>query len=237
MLTKHFMDFLVTEPMPVELAKFMVHGGFSIPEPRGCAIALVDDEGHVAEVARYGISGQDAFMQKMPIWRNVPPFKAIRGGTPASIPITLILEIATKEGVEVQPDSWMKTLFLIPIMKHRVPFGAVALFYDKELVENPEFRIDLDNFSGLLCLSLQNLTLRGAVKRPTAGVLPVMTDRQSEILLLVARGFTNKEIASELSMTLATVKQEISRILTALDVKSRREAVAKAREAMASGEI
>lgn len=45
------------------------------------------------------------------------------------------------------------------------------------------------------------------------------------------------EIAPELATTLATVKREVSRILTVLNVSSRKEAVSKARAAMASGEI
>lgn len=45
------------------------------------------------------------------------------------------------------------------------------------------------------------------------------------------------EIAPELATTLATVKREVSRILTALDVSSRKEAVERARAALASDEI
>lgn len=237
MLTKHFINFLVNEPNPLELSKFLVHGGFSVPEPRGCAIALIDDEGNVDEVARYGIANPDAFMEKMPVWRNVPPFKAIRAGKPTVISVKTVMEMSAKEKIQVLPDDWMRTLVVIPIIMQRFPIGAVALFYDKELSKNPEFRIDLENFSGLTCMALQSLKLRGMLETNTPKLLPVMTDRQTQILLLIARGFTNKEIASELAMTVATVKQEVSRILTALDVSSRKEAVNKARAAMASGEI
>lgn len=237
MLTKHFLNFLVNEPNPVELSKFVVHGGFSVPEPRGCAIALIDDEGNVDEVARYGIANPDALIEKMPVWRNVPPFKAIRAGKPTVMSVKTVVEMSAKEKIQVIPDDWMRTLLVIPIMKQRFPIGAVALFYDKELSQNPEFRIDLETFSGLTCMALQSLKLRRMLETNAPKLLPVMTDRQTQILLLIARGFTNKEIASELAMTLASVKQEVSRILSALDVSSRKEAVSKARLAMASGEI
>jgi DNA-binding CsgD family transcriptional regulator len=237
MLTKYFMEFLATEPNAIELAKFMVHGGFSEPEPRGAAVALIDDEGHVEEIARYGLTGTDSFVQKIPLWKDVPPFSAIRSGKPATLAAHSVIEASTKENLQIQPDSWMKSIFVIPVMKQRIPFGAVVLFYDRELPQNPQFRIDVQHFSGLTCLALQNLKLIRGLEKPKVKLLPVMTDRQKQILLLVARGFTNKEIASEKSMTLATVKQEISRILTALDVSSRKEAVEKAREALASGEL
>lgn len=237
MLTKHYLEFLATEPKAIDLARFMAHGGFSEPEPRGVAIALIDDDGHVEEVARYGLTATDSFVGKMPLWKNLPPFIAIRSGKPTIVSVEDVIQASTIEKIQFQPDPWIKSIFVIPVMKQRVPFGAVALFYDRELPQNPQFRIDLQHFSGLTCLALQHLKLVRVLDKPEVKLLPVMTDRQKQILLLVARGFTNKEIASEKSMTLATVKQEVSRILNALDVSSRKEAVERARDALASGEL
>jgi DNA-binding NarL/FixJ family response regulator len=55
----------------------------------------------------------------------------------------------------------------------------------------------------------------------------VLSDRESEILDLVAEGLRNKEIASRLSIAEKTVKNHVSNILKALQVNSRTEAAMK----------
>jgi DNA-binding NarL/FixJ family response regulator len=63
-------------------------------------------------------------------------------------------------------------------------------------------------------------------------VLPgdILTDREIEILKLVARGLSNKEIALRLSLTEGTVKNYVSGILQKLGVQDRTQAALKARE-------
>ena len=58
--------------------------------------------------------------------------------------------------------------------------------------------------------------------------LYVLSERESEILDLVAQGMRNKEIASKLSIAEKTVKNHVSNILKALQVNSRTEAAMKA---------
>jgi len=58
--------------------------------------------------------------------------------------------------------------------------------------------------------------------------LYVLSDRESEILDLVAEGMRNKEIANKLSIAEKTVKNHVSNILKALQVNSRTEAAMKA---------
>jgi two-component system, NarL family, nitrate/nitrite response regulator NarL len=56
-----------------------------------------------------------------------------------------------------------------------------------------------------------------------------LTERESEIAELVARGLSNKAIASRLSIELATVKNHVHSVLEKLKVHSRGEAAAKLR--------
>lgn len=58
--------------------------------------------------------------------------------------------------------------------------------------------------------------------------LYVLSDRETEILELIAKGMRNKEIASELHIAEKTVKNHVSNILKALQVNSRTEAAMKA---------
>ncbi len=55
-----------------------------------------------------------------------------------------------------------------------------------------------------------------------------LTDREIEVLQLIARWQTNQEIACRLAYSTSTIKSYVQSILNKLGVKSRREAVAKA---------
>jgi DNA-binding NarL/FixJ family response regulator len=52
----------------------------------------------------------------------------------------------------------------------------------------------------------------------------VLTERETDVLRLLARGMANKEIAQELSIGEKTVKTHVSHILSKLDVQSRTQA-------------
>ena len=62
-----------------------------------------------------------------------------------------------------------------------------------------------------------------ADQAPVVPVQPIdpLTEREEEVLALVARGRTNAEIATELFMSVATVKTHVSRVLAKLDLNNR----------------
>lgn len=57
-----------------------------------------------------------------------------------------------------------------------------------------------------------------------------VTDREYEVLTLLAGGATNKEIARQLDVSPNTVKTHVARLYQKLEVERRTEAVHKARE-------
>jgi two-component system response regulator DegU len=69
------------------------------------------------------------------------------------------------------------------------------------------------------------------VEQPAATVLPsdtnIISAREQEVLQLMARGYTNREIAAQLFISEKTVKNHVSNILRKLDVSDRTQAVVK----------
>jgi LuxR family maltose regulon positive regulatory protein len=65
---------------------------------------------------------------------------------------------------------------------------------------------------------------------PSSPLIEPLTSRELEVLALLDRHLTNKEIAAELVISYGTVKTHTLNIYRKLDVRKRREAVAKAKE-------
>jgi LuxR family maltose regulon positive regulatory protein len=57
-----------------------------------------------------------------------------------------------------------------------------------------------------------------------------LTSRESEVLVLIAEGISNREIAAQLFIEVSTVKSYVNRIFRKLGVQSRTQAVAEARK-------
>ena len=71
----------------------------------------------------------------------------------------------------------------------------------------------------------------GPPSRTTAQPFAELTEREREVLDLVARGLTNPAIARRLVLSEKTVRNHVSNVFTKLQVSGRAEAVARARDA------
>ena len=70
----------------------------------------------------------------------------------------------------------------------------------------------------------------GRVERAAPPGLEQLTEREHEVLVAVARGMSNAEIAEALYMSHATAKTHVSRVLTKLDARDRAQLVMLAYE-------
>jgi DNA-binding NarL/FixJ family response regulator len=99
--------------------------------------------------------------------------------------------------------------------------SAVRVVAGGEAVVAPRItRRLLDRFAGQL-----------APRPGDAGRLEQLTDREREVLMLVAQGMSNVEVAERLYVAETTVKTHVGRILTKLGLRDRVQAVVLAYEA------
>jgi DNA-binding NarL/FixJ family response regulator len=87
----------------------------------------------------------------------------------------------------------------------------------------------------LLAPSVTRRLVEDFVRRPPPGEvaperLQALTEREREVLALIAAGRSNPEIAAELFLSGATVKTHVNRILSKLDLRDRVQAVVLAYE-------
>ena len=88
----------------------------------------------------------------------------------------------------------------------------------------------------LLAASVTRRLIEQFVRRPPPGArvppgLEELTERELDVLRLIARARSNAEIATELFVSEATVKSHVNRILTKLDLRDRAQAIVLAYEA------
>ncbi len=84
-------------------------------------------------------------------------------------------------------------------------------------------------FSPTIAQRLSQVFMRSS--RPLELPFPELSEREREVLTLIARGLSNSEIAARLHISGKTVRNHITNIFAKLDVTDRSEAISQARAA------
>jgi DNA-binding NarL/FixJ family response regulator len=77
----------------------------------------------------------------------------------------------------------------------------------------------------------------GARPAVEATIFPELTEREREILDLIARGLNNPDISQRLVLSPKTIRNHVSNIFSKLQVADRAQAIVRAREAGLGGEV
>lgn len=130
------------------------------------------------------------------------------------------------------------------------PEAIAALRESLDLAEDMNLLQPYLEFSDTICALLSDLPMRGRVHRHllhscserrakqsagkddhlAARFLDPLSERELDVLQLIAQGRTNKEIAATLTIAIGTVKAHTASIYRKLDVNNRTHAVARARQ-------
>ncbi len=149
--------------------------------------------------------------------------KSARTGSAIEI---MLLQAQVLQGLGRSADALKKFTQCLSLAE---PEGYMRLFIDEGapiiefLLLAIQHNIHVDYAGNLLALMQQG--------SPAAGNLPEpLTEREGEVLRMLATGLSNQEIAGKLVISLSTIKTHITRIYNKLDVASRTQAIVRARE-------
>ncbi len=132
--------------------------------------------------------------------------------------------------------SCSKSVVCLPLMLQGIPVGALylenSLLAEVFTPERVEILRLLSNQIAYIQKLHSFLTLDTAVAKDTTSLplIEPLTERELEVLRLIAAGLSNKEIALKLQLTVNTVKTHILNIYGKLQVSRRVQAITKAKE-------
>jgi DNA-binding NarL/FixJ family response regulator len=155
---------------------------------------------------------------RMPVMDGVAATRALVGPAPA--PHVIVLTTFDTDAEAFASLQAGASGFLLKNAPPEDLLSAIRAVYNGDAVVAPRVtRRLLDRFAGQFV----------ATPEPDPR-LAELTAREREVLLLVAQGLTNLEIAERLSISEATVKVHVGRILTKLDLRDRVQIVVMAYE-------
>ena len=228
-LTKKILTYLTSDPTPNELARFVTLLDIVSPAPKGSTINYIDDAGTIFEIARFGLANKDPFIDHNSIWSNLEPFKHVRQNKPAIIDPKVVIQQAEEHDLEIVPESWLESVVIVPVANKQIPIGALALMFDEKLTEIPRIDMDYDSLQALLVLAFRTPRFQNEILRSSRGLLPEVTDQELDIIQLIARGYSNKQIGQKHQIALPTVKAKISKLLRQFEAKNRKDLVEKSK--------
>ena len=199
----------------------MVRSGFS---------TLLNSEPDI-EVIGEAVNGQEAIARaaqlrpdvmlmdvRMPVLDGLQATREIT--TMPGAPKVLVLTTFDLDDYVYQALRWGASGFLLKDASARELADAVRIVAAGDALLSP----------GVTRRLISEFARMGAPRGPSRDSLDGLTERECEVLALVARGMSNAEIAGRLVVAEQTIKTHVSRILMKLGLRDRTQAVVLAYE-------
>ena len=207
--------------------------GTSTSQDGGLAVALADDHPVVRAGLKTLLEADDG-VRVVAEFEDLPKTLA---GVPVARPDVLVLDLAM---------AGESSLSAVPALLDRVPGMRIVIL---TMQEDPGFAREAlrlgasgyvlkDAAAEELLLALRTVRRGSTYLHPAPGAQMAMldasisplTDREIQVLRLLAEGHTNSEIAQRLYLSLRTVEAHRGQLRTKLGLQSRAELVSYARE-------
>jgi len=127
--------------------------------------------------------------------------------------------------------------FLSEALSMAEPEGYIRTFVDEGKLLAPVLEKAISRgiepeYAGRLLRIIEEEQLRkqGKLKKPSGTTPEPLSDRELEVLPLLAAGLSNRQIAERLVISVGTAKTHVHNILQKLEVSGRTKAIARARE-------
>lgn len=235
-------DFLMFSPKPADIARFLT---LSLPWPESACGALIisaDDAGTLSLVGHFGDDSQvdvagaiDSIFTSHPIAiaiRLGQSMRYVNGGENEH-------HGQAQRNVEPLPSTRQPEWIVLPLGASIGAVGAICVVFEDHVAEDSVSFTVLRQLAEFLSVYLHVKNYCPTPKQITHTevltseesdkVIAIvdewrMTERQAQILLLMAARLTNIEIAHELDYSESTIRHETMVIFRILGVKDRREA-------------
>lgn len=214
-----------------ELAQVLIQARLYNHDFTGCLIAEVGEDGRIREAGRFGITGPGPSSESVPLWDEGLVAQAAKKSTPTLIENAL--EAAKERRLTPSSDiddilaiNGFQTVMAIPLRSFGLLNGIVGLCSVGAVEEELKANYDHENFQALMTLATRSIAY--SQPDPKASIKLLLTKRDREVLELIAKGMTNKEVAYELKLSIPTVKLSVSNLLAKLGTNSRHSAAERA---------
>ena len=140
-----------------------------------------------------------------------------------------------------QSRHWMlareglKSCTAAPLVVREQFVGALEVFSQSEMEADPEWLSFLDAMAVHAAIAFDVATMHDSARRSTRagtsqpyGPAPALTDRELQILRMVADGASNRDVAEKLHLSQNTIKFHVRQLLEKTDVANRTELATKA---------
>lgn len=213
--TRDFAHLYVAARSGADLCRTLVHSPMTLDSTIGSDLILINQDASISLISSYGYSMVSKH-GPMSLWDDNVVSKSLRDSTETT-------------GEFIDPDTGETLyLFVYPYLNPTVPNGASVMIKRK----NEALQLDPSNQRTLSLLGSVWLDALGVSGMQVAGNSDpspqTLTERQMQVLKMMANGQTNSEIAKDMLLSESSIRQETVKIYRALGVSSRQQASKRA---------